>query len=664
MNGFDGSLDYLVDNWFSGKPFDSRLEYLVDKWLSGKSATTDIEKMVKDNDKLCFREIALGYLYRDDLLSLTHMTRSSPIPFTKPQVKMILDYYNFTSSNGNTAEADSMRIHNLSPIVFLICFIDDPEQWATEDFEEWKQKGQPNSFVAKTASFAGTETTTTVPKIGLNEEEITSNEIRMKIALTTTAVRCMENNSKEEETVPKNVSSNLNGVPVTTADVVDDDNINNAKSPPKCKNSIGDLDGIKDEYYQADGKYCSIYDSSNDDPPSLPPESPAYTTNIPCIHSNIPNDGEILLLPLISSVYRVEQSNNIDNVKSSPECKNSIGDLNGIKDEYHQVKANNKDDEVTEQSNEVNTLINEVNEEYLFWRPHRDEEYAVEEKPETTTTASVIHTELTKTGSSDLIDVVTADAAVDLYANDLAITDPGVGVVPNEDANSVLIADDDNDNNLPPLPPGPNLPCIHSIIKEVNEEFQFWNDISNEELYGNNDYTCNDTVPNQANNNNRPIDGESKIVLLRSSEHLDCNQIKVSIEETNTNDTVLENVRQYQYRRLNTLIEEVNEEYRFWRPHRLVSNKDVTLNQIRTKIAPNENVVISNLNVAAAAATDDHDEIHSRDEEYPDEEDHHKELVGVLDGTRQDILNIESNIDSNNYDDKSEERIVLPSSVS
>ena len=112
------------------------------------------------------------------------------------------------------------------------------------------------------------------------------------------------------------------------------------------------------------------------------------------------------------------------------------------------------------------------------------------------------------------------------------------------------------------------------------------------------------------------------------------------------------------------MIEDVNEEYLFWRPHRLVSNEDVTLNQIRTEIVSNENVVISNLNVAAAAATNDDDEIHSQDEEYPDEEDHHKKLVGVLDGTRQDILNVESNIDSNNYDDKSKERIVLPSSVS
>ena len=35
---------------------------------------------------------------------------------------------------------------------------------------------------------------------------------------------------------------------------------------------------------------------------------------------------------------------NIDNAKSLFECKNSIGDLDGIKDEYYQVKAYIKDD--------------------------------------------------------------------------------------------------------------------------------------------------------------------------------------------------------------------------------------------------------------------------------------------------------------------------------
>ena len=89
-----------------------------------------------------------------------------------------------------------------------------------------------------------------------------------------------------------------------------------------------------------------------------------------------------------------------------------------------------------------------------------------------------------------------------------------------------MIYDRTNDANCPPLLPESNIPYIHSIIVEVNGEFQFLNDISNEEFYGNNDYTCNDTVPNQANNN-RSTDRESKIVLLRSLEHLDCSQIEI-----------------------------------------------------------------------------------------------------------------------------------------
>ena len=66
------------------------------------------------------------------------------------------------------------------------------------------------------------------------------------------------------------------------------------------------------------------------------------------------------------------------------------------------------------------------------------------------------------------------------------------------------------------------MPCIHSII----------------------DIECESQAKN-----NMPNDGE--IILPCSSEYLDrCDS------EVPTNDIVLENVRQYQYRRLNTLIEE------------------------------------------------------------------------------------------------------------
>ena len=94
----------------------------------------------------------------------------------------------------------------------------------------------------------------------------------------------------------EDANSNLNGV--ATAAVVNNDDIDNVKSPTGYENSIGDLDGIKDKYYQVKGKYGSIYGRSDDiNPPPLSPESPAYIINIQYIHSSIPNDGEKIVLP-------------------------------------------------------------------------------------------------------------------------------------------------------------------------------------------------------------------------------------------------------------------------------------------------------------------------------------------------------------------------------
>ena len=69
------------------------------------------------------------------------------------------------------------------------------------------------------------------------------------------------------------------------------------------------------------------------------------------------------------------------------------------------------------QSDEANTLIEEVNEKYSFWRPHQDEEYPVEERivlpsTETTTTVSVIRTDIESTeGVSSNSNVVVVSAA-------------------------------------------------------------------------------------------------------------------------------------------------------------------------------------------------------------------------------------------------------------
>ena len=167
-------------------------------------------------------------------------------------------------------------------------------------------------------------------------------------------------------------------VPVFCTDIYGNDDIDNAKLQFRYENLDGDLDGYLpaeynnlDEYVNTcnsttdktkliilethrvnnnndnsidnednvgnDGvtddndNYGVIYDRTDDvNPPSLPPEP-----NMPCIYStNITQDGETL--PIFSLVYQLEQSN------------------------------------------EVNTLIDEVNKEYSFWRPHQDNEYTID----------------------------------------------------------------------------------------------------------------------------------------------------------------------------------------------------------------------------------------------------------------------------------------------
>ena len=151
----------------------------------------------------------------------------------------------------------------------------------------------------------------------------------------------------------------MNGVADADADVAaddvtaPDDDIDNAKSPSKCKNSIGGLYGIQDEYYQVKQKYGLIYDRNDDvNLPPLPPESPAYAINIPCIHSNILIDGEMLSLPLFSLVYQVEQSNRMKNNVLHDSLKaiddfptHKINSSPGIWDDVDSIVQNYEDDE-------------------------------------------------------------------------------------------------------------------------------------------------------------------------------------------------------------------------------------------------------------------------------------------------------------------------------
>ena len=81
--------------------------------------------------------------------------------------------------------------------------------------------------------------------------------------------------------------------------------------------------------------------------------SPTMLTNSNSTHGiNIPNNGEILTLPLFSLAYQLKQSDDINNAKSTPGCENSIGDLDGIQDEYYQVKR--KCGSIYERSDGVN----------------------------------------------------------------------------------------------------------------------------------------------------------------------------------------------------------------------------------------------------------------------------------------------------------------------
>ena len=104
---------------------------------------------------------------------------------------------------------------------------------------------------------------------------------------------------------------------------------------------------------------------------------------------------------------------------------------------------------------------------------------------------------------------------------------------------------------------------------------------------------------------------------------------------------------------MNTLIEEVNEEYHFWRPYRdkeylaaaATNDDDGVHSRDKEYLAAaatddDDGIHSQDEEYLAPAATNHDDDIHSRDEEYPDEREHHEELIGVLDGTRQDILNV------------------------
>ena len=141
----------------------------------------------------------------------------------------IINNYSFIYWNGDRALANSINIQHLRPLSFLWCFIYDPKQWDMENFEDWKQIGQPICFVEHTASFAGTATR--APEI-IPNKDVSSN-------LNVVAAYLFDNDltiTKTGVVSEKDANSNLNAAA--------DDDIDNKNPHPKCKNLIGDLDNI------------------------------------------------------------------------------------------------------------------------------------------------------------------------------------------------------------------------------------------------------------------------------------------------------------------------------------------------------------------------------------------------------------------------------------
>ena len=195
--------------------------------------------------------------------------------------------------------------------------VKNPDQWVRECFKTWRDRGRHPSTAAYTVSLIGTTTTTITTAPDIHKEIVLNKE-------ETTPETCKEMVLNKEEIAPKirkttsnkEGFSNLNGAVAVAVAVAadDDDNIDNAKSPPGCKNSMGDLDGIENEYYQVkenskNGAYWN--DDRNDS--MIINDSPTHEINLSPrildIHStNITNDGEILSLPLFSPVYQVDNA--------------------------------------------------------------------------------------------------------------------------------------------------------------------------------------------------------------------------------------------------------------------------------------------------------------------------------------------------------------------
>ena len=226
---------------------------------------------------------------------------------------------------------------------------ENPDQLVRRDFRKWKSRGYSTSTTAYNASLAGTTTTTTATDIASNEEVILNeictetvlNEkeiapvIHREIVLNEKVIyniMAIRNNSQEEGTEPKDVSSNLNYV------ANDDDEIDNTKfysstvplplpittSSTTTTTSVIRTKIVLKEEEIALNKTCTGTERvSKKDPSSNLNIADDYEYSKDDVSSN-------LIVDVVDA--DVADDDDIDNVKSPPECNNLIGDSNGIKD--------------------------------------------------------------------------------------------------------------------------------------------------------------------------------------------------------------------------------------------------------------------------------------------------------------------------------------------
>ena len=139
--------------------------------------------------------------------------------------------------------------------------------------------------------------------------------------------------------------------------------------------------------------------------------------------------------------------------------------LHSLKDLDCRDSEASTNDTISEQSNGVHTLIDEVNEEYSFWRPHQNEEYPVDPIP-----------------VSYKIDTSKYHSSTEAVPKTTPALVNRTDIVSNEDASSNLTVvtataaandDDDNNSNLKLKLDGENLiGHINGIQQEYLTEYE------------------------------------------------------------------------------------------------------------------------------------------------------------------------------------------------